>query len=476
MNRAFIHEDFLLTTPAARRFYHGIAEPLPVIDYHCHLSAKDLADDRRFKNITELWISGDPYKHRAMRIAGVREAEISGPAPDRAKFDRWAATVPRALGNPLHHWTALELARYFHVQEPLGPDSGERIWNTCNEKLAGADGSARALLGAMPVEWICTSDGLCEDLSHHARLAASGFKIRVLPSLRADELLAVDSPGYEAWLTQLAEMTGGAGKSWEALTAAVRQRLDAFEQLGCRLADHALDHFACLPTGETQTAELWERRLDSRASLCAEDVIRLKSGLLGWLGREYARRNWILQLHLGAQRATSSRLLRLAGPVGGFAGMGDATEVAALCSLLDDLEQAGALPRTILYSLNPALQAPLATLTGSFSEDGVPGKLQLGPAWWYNDHAAGIRAHLETLSSYGLLSTFIGMTTDSRSLLSMARHEYFRRILCDWIGSKVEAGFLPDDPSLLEPLLAGICHDNAARWMSPKQRANPASE
>jgi glucuronate isomerase len=241
------------------------------------------------------------------------------------------------------------------------------------------------------------------------------------------------------------------------------------------LADHALDHFAHAPTGETQTAELWERRLDSSSPLGAEEVIRLKSGLLGWLGREYARRNWILQLHLGAQRTTSSRLLRLAGPAGGFAGMGDPTGVGALCSLLDELEQAGALPRTILYSLNPALQAPLATLTGSFSEDGVAGKLQLGPAWWYNDHAAGIRGHLETLSSHGLLSTFIGMTTDSRSLLSMARHEYFRRILCEWVGGKVEAGFLPDDPSLLEPLLTGICRDNAARWMSPKQPTTPAS-
>lgn len=407
----FLHEDFLLQTPAARWLYHEFAAGLPIIDYHCHLDPRDLADDRTFENITQLWLASDPYKHRAMRIAGVPERFITGTATDREKFDAWAATVPQTLGNPLFHWTALELKRYFGITEWLSPDSAERVWETCQALLRSPDYTARQLLARTNVACLCTSDPWTADLEAHARLAASAFPTRVLPSLRVDDTAA----GERAWLVE---------------------RLDFFQHMGCRLADHALGAF------------------DAEG--------------LRFLGREYGRRGWILQLHIGAQRQTSSRLRQLAGPAGGYATIGPACDIPGLCRLLDDLEQDGCLPRTVLYPLNPADNAALAALTGSFAEDGVRGKIQFGPAWWYNDHALGIRHQLDALAGYGLLSTFIGMTTDSRSLLSMVRHEYFRRVFCDWLGGQVQAGTLPDDDRLLGPLVRAVAYDNARRWLFPE--------
>lgn len=404
----FIHDDFLLKTPPARRLYHEFAAALPIIDYHNHLDPRDLADDRRFENLTQLWIAGDPYKHRAMRIAGVPERLITGEAGDREKFEAWAATVPQTLGNPLFHWTALELKRYFGITELLSPDTAGALWATANEQLRAADYSARGLIRRANVECLCTSDRLLDDLQPHARLAKSGFATRVLPSVRVDDDATFDQ-------------------------SLLVERLDIFQQMGCRLADHALVEF------------------DGK--------------LLRILSREYGRRDWILQLHIGAQRRTSTRLRNLAGPAGGYAAIGPCCGIPGLCRFLDDLEREGCLPRTILYPLNPADFAALAALTGSFAEDGVRGKIQLGPAWWYNDHALGIRAQLEAIAAHGLLSTFIGMTTDSRSLLSMARHETFRRVLCDWLGDQVEAGALPDDDGLLGPLVRAVSYDNARRWL-----------
>lgn len=405
----YIHGDFLLKTALARRLYHEHAAPLPIIDYHNHLDARALADDRAFENIAQLWVATDPYKHRAMRIAGVPERLITGDATDREKFDAWAATLPQTLGNPLFHWTALELKRYFGIDELLSRESAPSIWSRCNEQLRDADFTARQLIARANVECLCTSDALGDDLQAHAKLAASGFSTRILPSLRDPD--ALDGT-----------------------------RLDLFQQLGCRLADHAVTGF------------------DS-------ELLRASAG-------EYARRGWILQLHIGAQRQTSTRLRHLAGPAGGYATIGSACDIAALCRFLDALEQENALPRTILYPLNPADYPALATLTGSFAEDGVRGKLQLGPAWWYNDHALGIRSHLDALASYGLLSSFIGMTTDSRSLLSMVRHEYFRRILCDWLGDQVETGAFPGDLDILGQLVRAIACENARDWVFGKRHAD----
>jgi len=376
--------DFMLKTKTAQRLYHEHAEGLPIIDFHNHLSAGDLADDRRFDNITQLWLASDPYKHRAMRIAGVPERLITGDASDREKFDAWAATVPKTVGNPLFHWTALELKRYFDIGEFLTPETAAWIWDACNDRRY----TARQLVAN--VECLCTSDRLNDDLSAHARLAS--FKTQVLPSVRDAETLDV-------------------------------ARFDEFQRLGCRLADHGTDNFQTLLP----------------------------------LAREYARRGWSMQLHFGAQRETSSRLRKLAGPAGGYATIGNKCDIPSLCRFLDDLEKEDCLPRTILYPLNPSDYAAIATLTGSF-----PGKVQFGPAWWYNDHVLGIRQHLDALASYGLLSTFIGMTTDSRCFLSMVRHEYFRRVLCDWLGEKVEDGELPSD---LGRLVRAVAYENARQWI-----------
>ncbi len=442
-------DTFLLGNPTAVRLFDR-ARGLPIIDYHCHLDAAALAEDRSFVDLTELWIASDPYKHRAMRIAGVPEGLITGTATPRQKFDAWAATVPKTIGNPLFHWTAMELDRYFDIRTPLDSSTADRVWDAANERLSSPGFTARGLLSRANVRCLCTSDRLLDDLGSHRALARSDFAVRVLPSLRGDDITALEPK----WMAQLG------ADSHDGFTAAVVERLDAFDALGCRLADVALDDFTYVECEEPEAASLFARRLSGKALEAAEEV-KLRSWLLGFLGRECARRGWILQLHIGAQRRTSSRLRRCAGAAGGYAAASGPCHIPSLCGLLDDLEKAEALPRVILYPLNPADFAALAILTGSFTGDSVAGKVQLGPAWWYNDHALGIRAHLDAISHYGLLSTFIGMTTDSRSFLSMVRHEYFRRVLCDWLGERVERGDLPDDPGLLGSVVRDVCHDNA---------------
>jgi glucuronate isomerase len=463
-----IHDRFLLKTDMARQLYHEFAEGLPIIDYHCHLNPQDLATDRSFANLAQLWVTTDPYKHRAMRIAGIPEKSITGPATDREKFDCWAATMPKTLGNPLFHWTALELQRYFGISERLDSRTAEMIWNTCNHLLQTPEFSARALLTRAPVECVCTSDQLLDDLQAHALLAKSAFKTKILPSLRADDLLAVESPGYREWLKRLGTVTGITADSFAAFQQAVNQRLDYFAQVGCRISDHALDDFLYSSVTADETAALFNRRI-SGGELTRTDYIRLKSGMLCFLGHAYAQRNWAMQLHIGAQRQTSTRLRQFAGPAGGYAGIGKACDIPSLCQFLDELELAGCLPKTVLYSLNPTDYAALTVLTGSYAQDGIRSKIQFGPAWWYNDHALGIRQHLDIQAHYGLLSTFIGMTTDSRSLLSMTRHEYFRRMLCDYLGDQVEAGVLPSDQKLLGELVKSISYENARDWFFPPQ-------
>lgn len=457
---AFIHDDFLLTTSTARRLYHAHAAALPIIDYHCHLDPRDLGSDRRFDNLAQLWVTSDPYKHRAMRIAGVPEAKITGGASEREKFDAWAATVPLTLGNPLHHWTALELKRYFGVDTLLSAATAEAIWTTCNAQLPEPTYSALGLLAQRAVACVCTSDRLLDDLAVHAACSEQARAPRVLPSLRADDVVAIESETFLPWLRDLAAATRTPIRNLDDFRAATIVRLEIFARAGCRLSDHALDAFQYRPTSDTTAAALFARRLAGEV-LSSDDTIALRSALLRFLGTEYARRGWIMQLHLGAQRQTSSRLRRLAGPAGGYATIGNACDLPSLCAWFDDLERAEALPRINLYPLNPTDFVPLAVLTGSFAEDGVAGKLQLGPAWWFNDHAAGMRAQLEALANHGLLATFIGMTTDSRSLLSLSRHEYFRRVLCDYLGEQVERGILPRDETVLASLVTRLCHDNA---------------
>jgi len=371
---------------------------------------------------------------------------------------------PRAL-SASEVMTALELKRYFDLDAPLSPASATQIWEAAKERLREPESGARGLLMHQRVACICTSDRLLDDLTAHAGLARDGFAVRVLPSLRADDVVAVDATDFLSWVQTLAEVTGSTVNDYDTFKAAIARRLDVFVRAGCRLADHALDKFIYASAGEAEAVGLFEFILRGQP-LSPLQAAQLRSAILRFLGVEYARRNWILQLHLGAQRATSSRLRRLAGPAGGYASIGARADVASLCGWFDALEQAGGLPRIILYPLNPNDFISLAVLSGSFADDGVAGKLQLGPAWWFNDHAHGMRAQLEAIANHSLLTNFIGMTTDSRSLLSMTRHEYFRRVLCAWLGEQAAAGVLPSADADLAPVVRAICFENAQRMLA----------
>lgn len=459
----FLDDNFLLRTKTAQHLFLEVAKSLPVVDFHNHLNPAHLAANKRFANLAQLWVAEDPYKHRAMRICGVPEEKITGAASDREKFAAWAETLPKTVGNPLFHWSCLELKRLFGIDEILTSNNAEHIWNRCNEILAGDSFGALDILKKWNTEIVCTSDDLTGDLSAHQAVSVGESGITVLPSLRGDAIIAFNE-STAVWMHKLSQKFGEI-TSLEHYQTAIKKALDAFVAAGCRLSDHSLDAgFHFLHTTEAEASGLFNR-FQQEATLKDEENIRLKSYLLVFLGREYSKRGWALQLHIGAQRYTSSRLRRLVGPAGGYATIGAACDITSLCQFLDTMEMEGGLPRTILYTLNPADYAAFATLTGSYAEDGVNGKIQFGPAWWYNDHYEGIKQQLLTLSSYGLLSQFIGMTTDSRSLLSFSRHEYFRRVLCNIIGEWVEGGELPDDKEMLSSLVKNICYNNSKSFL-----------
>jgi glucuronate isomerase len=456
----FINDNWLLSNEVGRQLYHDVAAHLPVVDYHNHLNPLDLSTNRRFRNLHEVWVKHDPYKHRAMRICGVPEQGITGNAGDYEKFENWMLTLPKTLGNPLFHWSYLEMKRVFGIDLPLDKRHAPEIWEFANELLHKEDFRSKAILSRWKVDMACTSDDLLDDLEGHRLFASSQTEIVLKPSLRGDSILDFCKPAYTDWVRKLGELTGHPIHELDDLFAAVMSRLEFFTENGCVLADHALDSGFTYKLIPKSKAEDYFKQVLQGAQLESKELKGLQSYFLHALGLAYGKKGWILQLHIGAQRHTSSRLRQLVGPAGGFASMGKACDIASLCRFLDDLEREGVLPQVILYTLNPADNAALASLTGSFTEDGVQGKIQFGPAWWYNDHFAGIRKQLLDLSSNGLLSTFIGMTTDSRSILSLSRHEYFRRILCDLLGSWVKDGKIPQDMKLLEELVQNISYRN----------------
>ena len=424
MKTDFINSDFLLETPLARTLYHEYVEGLPIADYHNHLVPAELASGRRFSDIGQLWVASDPYKHRAMRLHGENEAVISGHASTREKFDAWARTLPHTLGNPLFHWSAMEMKNVFGLDEMPDPSCADKVWDACNERLKEDSFSTMGILRGFGVKVLSTSDDLLDDVTIHSSVRGD---IKVTPSLRADSVLGF----APAWLERL-----GSPKTLEEYLAAVDARLDVFSENGCRVADHALDDGWRFVLTDFETAA----KLYAAAEFAD---VRLKSFVLGHLASEYSRRGWAMLLHIGAQRFTSSRLRSLAGPAGGYASIGNTCDVKSLCAFLDSQDVKGELPKTGLFTLNPADNAALAVLTGSYSQDGVVGKVQFGPAWWYNDHFYGMTDQLENLAAYSLMPQFIGMTTDSRNVLSFSRHDYFRRILCNLIGEDIQNGKLP---------------------------------
>ncbi len=462
---AFLTDDFLLDTPAARTLYHQYAAKMPIADYHCHIDPKDIFEDRRFENITQVWLGGDHYKWRLMRSNGVEERYITGDAPDREKFQKFAEALPRAIGNPMYHWCHLELKNYFGYTGVLNAASAEEVWQLCNEKLQkDASMSARGLILASNVAMIGTTDDPCSDLVWHEKLAADGsFPVQVCPSFRPDPAVNLHKPGFAAYIQKLAEVTGRSIATVEDVRAALSARIEYFDARGCRSADHGLDYVMFRPVGdEAATAALQKALAGER--LTVEEAEGYQTALLLHCAAEYARRGWVMQLHFSCMRNPNSRMLAALGPDTGFDCIAVTDSCAATYKLLDALEARGRLPKTVLYSLNPADNAWLDTLLGAFQGPEVAGKIQHGSAWWFNDHKAGMTEQLTSLANLSVLGNFIGMLTDSRSLLSYARHEYFRRVLCSLIGRWVENGEYPADMDTLGALVQDICFNNAKRY------------
>ena len=462
----FIDTNFLLHNATGRTLYHEVAAGLPIVDFHNHIDPAAVATNRQFGNIQEAWIAGDPYKHRAMRICGVPERLITGDADDFEKFKAWAKCLKKTLGNPLFHWSCMELRSIFGIEEILDENNAAGIWEKANALLATEAYAAQAILQKFKVKLLCTSDDLADSLEHHRAIAQSESTLQCLPSLRGDSIIAFGQGSFFVFLEKIKKLTDVEINNLDSYKKAIISRLDFFKESGCLLADHSFDSgFRYIGADEKEASNFFDILLNKKP-LDTEKSIKLQSHLLVFLGKEYRKRNWGLQLHIGAFRYTSTRLRNKVGGAGGFAAIGRTADIASLSRLLDDLDKENSLPRMILYTLNPADNAAFASLTGSFSEDGVAGKIQFGPAWWYNDHYQGITDQLKTLASYGLLPTAIGMTTDSRSIFSMTRHDYYRRILCNLLGEWTESGQVPNDDSLLKNLVEDISYNNTKNWLS----------
>jgi glucuronate isomerase len=458
---AFIHDDFLLQSATARRLYHQYAAAEPILDYHCHLSPKDVAGNRQFANLFEIWLEGDHYKWRAMRANGVDEALITGGADPREKFIAWARTVPATLRNPLYHWTQLELKRYFGIEELLDESTAESIWDRANEQLAGEDLRAHGILGKFGVVAVCTTDDPTDDLEHHRQIAASGLKTKVFPTFRPDKALLVSQPDpFNDWVGKLASAANIDIDSFQDFLDALKQRHDYFHSLGGRLSDHGLTScYADFCTAEDAAAIFDEARSCQAAS--TDEHRRFASFMMLYFGRLDAEKGWTKQLHLGARRNNNTRMFRELGPDTGYDSIGDYPQIDALGDYLDALDSENALPKIIIYNLNPADNYAAATMAGNFQDGRTAGKIQFGGGWWFLDQKEAMEWQMNALSNCGLLSRFVGMLTDSRSLMSYPRHEYFRRTLCNLLGEDVEKGLLPDSDELLAPLVRGICHGNA---------------
>ncbi len=437
----------------AQHLYHESAKELPIIDFHNHLNVQELILNRNYKNLARLWLLSDPYKHRAMRICGIPEMYITGDSSDYEKFDAWMSVLPKLIGNPLYDWSILEIKRVFGIDLVPGVTDTERLWETVNRKLKEPEYKPMALLERFHVEYAAPCAGITEDISAFQNVPF------LAPSLRADTLMALD----RTLLQDLETMTETRIRTLDDFAQAVSRRMDEFHAAGCRFSDHALDNGFFWFADDGKNEERFSLCVQGK-QISAADKQKLECEILRRLAREYARRNWTMQLHIGAQRYTSSRLRKLAGPAGGFAGIGNCCDAASLTAMLDCFEQASSgMPRIILYTLNPADNAVMSVLSGSYSQDRVAAKVSQGPAWWWCDHLQGMREVLEHISSFGVLSTFVGMTTDSRSVLSFSRHDYFRRALCGWLGEKAQKGEILAPDEALHKLVQDVCYFNARK-------------
>ena len=463
MAKPFMDENFLLETPTAQKLYHEFAAPQPIIDYHCHLPPEQIAQNKQFRNITEIWLGGDHYKWRFMRSSGVTEDFMTGNQPDEAKFRKFCEVLPMGVGNPLYHWSHLELQRYFGTRTLVSAATADELWKHCNSLIGTPELSARGLMTRSNVRAVCTTDDPVDSLEHHKAIAADGFAVKVLPTFRPDKSFNIDRAGFQDYIRKLAEVSGVAIKNFNDVTHALDLRLDYFAAHGCKVSDHAIDVAFFAEAGDAELSQILSRAMNNEP-ISREDADKYKTGILLHLGRQYAKRGWAMQLHIGAQRNNSARQFRNLGPDTGFDSIADDIISAKLARFLDALDGDDQLPKTILYNLNPMHNEVLATMIGNFQDGKVVGKMQFGSGWWFLDQKDGMTRQLTALSQLGNLGAFIGMLTDSRSFLSYTRHEYFRRILCNMIGGWVENGEYPQDWAQLQKIVEGISYKNAEAY------------
>ncbi len=461
----FINENFLLETESARRLYREHASSLPIIDYHCHLSPKEIADDKQFSSITELWLGGDHYKWRAMRANGTDERYITGDADPWEKFQKWAETLPYTLRNPLYHWTHLELKTAFGIDKVLNPSTAREIYDACNELLKQPGFSARGLMERYNVEAVCTTDDPADSLEYHRRIRESGFKVKVLPAWRPDKAMAVDNPiAYNEYVDRLAEAAGMTIASYPDLLAALRNRHDFFASQGCTVADHGVSSFPWAECTEEEATTLFAKVRGGMA-LSQEEITKLQTAILLEICRMNHEKGWVQQFHFGPLRNVNSRMFRRLGPDTGFDTIGDYSCAIPIARFLDALDSDNRLAKTILYNLNPADNTWVAAMIANFQDGSVPGKIQMGSGWWFNDQLYGMEAQMNALSMQGLLSRFVGMLTDSRSFLSYPRHEYFRRVLCNLLGNDLEKGLIPEEEyERVGKMVEDICYYNTKNY------------
>ncbi len=465
MKTKFLSEDFLLQNEVAKKLYHDYASLMPIVDYHCHLSPKDIAEDRRFKNLTEAWLEGDHYKWRAMRANGVAEKFITGDAFDLAKFQKWAETVPVTLRNPLYHWTHLELKNYFGITELLNAENAEDIYIRASALLQKKEYSVRNLLKKMKVEVLCTTDDPTDSLEYHKQLQEEDFEIKVLPTFRPDMALNIElKVQFWDWINKLEKVCNTPIACYSDLLKALKQRHDFFHKMGCRLSDHGLETFYAENYSEREIEAIFQKA--KKETLTDSEILKYKSALLFQLAVMNSEKGWVQQFHVGAIRNTNSEMYHKIGANTGYDSIGDWNYAESMQKFLDRLNSENALSKTIFYNLHPKDSEMMASMAANFNDGAVAGKMQYGAAWWFLDQKDGIEKQLNVLSNFGLLSRFVGMVTDSRSFLSYPRHEYFRRILCNMIGTDVTNGELPEDYELLGKLVKDVCYNNAKGYFT----------
>ena len=462
--KQFMDENFLLQSETAQKLYHSYAADAPILDYHCHINPQEIYEDRQFENITQVWLGGDHYKWRQMRSNGVDEKYITGDGTDREKFQAWAETMPKLIGNPLYHWSHLELRRYFGYEGYLNGDTAEEVWNLCNAKLQEDSMTVRNLIKQSNVTLICTTDDPVDSLEWHKKLAEdTTFDVQVLPAWRPDRAISIGKSDFPDYIHTLAEVSGISITTFEDLKKALSIRMDYFSNLGCLVSDHGLPYVMFSPASDSHIEEIFNKRMQGQM-VDAQEELQYETALLLFLGREYRHRNWVMQLHYGVRRDNNHKMFARIGADTGFDSIGDCAPVSTLAEFLNALCETDELPKTILYSLNPHDNEAIDCIMGCFQDSTAISKLQHGSAWWFNDHKNGMQNQLLSLAASGNLSGFVGMLTDSRSFISYTRHEYFRRILCNLLGELVENGEFPDDLATLKEIVKDISYRNAVRY------------